>query len=548
MPIGLEAASGRAASVGSLVVVRVPRRGRGKVVEILGPETSIDAVITGLLVHRGIRPVDGPSTTAEREAAWISAEPGAEGRVDLRKHASITIDPDDARDFDDAIGVSRSADGEVVAYVHIADVSACVHSATAVDARAEHRAFSAYVPGQVVPMLPEALSDDACSLRPGQDRPAVTVELAFDGNGRVASSTFYRSLIRSRARLTYTQAEEILAGRERAEPDVAEVLRRAQSVAAQLRHRRFARGALRLESPELTFTLDGEGGVAGAALEHEPAAHALVEEFMVAANEAVGAFLAQPKAPALFRVHERPDPQAVLGLLSRLAALEVPTPPRLESLTPAQAADLAAVAAEAVATYVRSTGRGGGAFPSIVLRSLQQARYDHANLGHSGLASAAYAHFTSPIRRYPDLVCHRSLLAELGLGDDPPPPDLDALAGRVSAREREIAAVEHAANDLCLAWLLDRRLFELGWEHAFDGEVVGVINSGLFVRFDGIFEGYLPARRIPGDYYELDPIGVALTGRRFGRTFRLGDSIQIAVSDIDRAEGKVSLALYTQNT
>ena len=201
-----------------------------------------------------------------------------------------------------------------------------------------------------------------------------------------------------------------------------------------------------------------------------------------------------------------------------------------------------------VAKYVEQSGRGEEAFPSLVLRALKQARYDPRNLGHSGLASRAYCHFTSPIRRYPDLVCHRALLNELGAADDPLPNDLPDLAEWASVREREAAQVEHAADAICLAWLLDRRLYELGWDACFDGEVIGAIGSGVFVRFDGVFEGYVPVRRIGGDYYELDPLGTALVGRRTGSRVRLGDPIAVRVEGIDRPSGKVNLAVCDKNT
>jgi ribonuclease R len=197
---------------------------------------------------------------------------------------------------------------------------------------------------------------------------------------------------------------------------------------------------------------------------------------------------------------------------------------------------------ERVTDYVERSGRGREAFPSLVLRSLKQARYDPQNLGHSGLASRAYCHFTSPIRRYPDLVVHRALLRELGLSDDPPPTDLEGLAEHTSAREREAAQVEHLADDLCLAWLLEATLFERGWDDPFDGEIVGMIASGLFIRFGDVFEGYLPARRLAGDYFELNDLGTAMSGRRAGGTYRLGDSIKVLVEKIEKAEGKVELS------
>jgi ribonuclease R len=186
--------------------------------------------------------------------------------------------------------------------------------------------------------------------------------------------------------------------------------------------------------------------------------------------------------------------------------------------------------------------RGREAYPTLVLRALKQARYDPRNLGHSGLASRAYCHFTSPIRRYPDLVCHRALLRELGQGDDPLLDDLPEAAEHCSVRERLAADVEFRADDICLAWLLEQVLFERGWDEIFDGEITGLIGSGLFVRFGEVFEGMLPARRLEGDYFELNPLGTALVGRRTQRTFRLGDGIAVRVESIRREEGKVELS------
>jgi ribonuclease R len=221
----------------------------------------------------------------------------------------------------------------------------------------------------------------------------------------------------------------------------------------------------------------------------------------------------------------------------------VPTPLAPERLTPQAAAELAGEISVRVTEYAEQSGRGREAFSALVLRSLKQARYDPKNLGHSGLASPAYAHFTSPIRRYPDLVVHRALLGHLGLADDPLPADLQALAEHTSEREREAAQLEYLADDICLAWLLERRLFEDGWETAWEGEITGLINSGLFCRFGEVFEGFLPARRLHGEFFELNTLGTKLAGRTTGRTYRLGDPIGVRVESITRNEGKVDLSL-----
>jgi ribonuclease R len=256
----------------------------------------------------------------------------------------------------------------------------------------------------------------------------------------------------------------------------------------------------------------------------------------------VARLLSSRKREAHYRVHERPEPQSVLNLLAKLADLEVPTPPapREDRLSPSEAAQLAAAIAERVLEF---EGRGREAFPALVLRSLKQARYDPANLGHSGLASTAYCHFTSPIRRYPDLVVHRALLRELGLSDEQQPDDLGELAEHTSERERAAAQLEYRADDFCLCWLLEQRLFEQGWDATFEGEIIGVIPSGLFARFGEVFEGFLPARRLTDDYYELNELGTQLVGRRGSRRYRLGDPVEVQVAEIRRHEGKIELSL-----
>ncbi|HYZ18819.1 MAG TPA: RNB domain-containing ribonuclease [Gaiellaceae bacterium] len=515
------------ALVGDLVVVR-KGRGRARVDRVLGSSKRIENVLEALLVDEGLRTDFEPFKLPDAEL---------EGRADLRDLVAFTIDPETAKDFDDAVSVRAEGDG-LRAWVHIADVSWFVPAGSPLDRGAAARANSVYVPGLVAPMLPHELADDACSLRPYVDRLCVTVEFPPEGE-----PLFYRSVIRSDERFTYGQVQRILDGAEQHE--LADELRLAERLATELRSRRFERGALRVESREIQFAFDGRGGVDRAWFESEPHAHMLVEELMILANEAVAALLAGRRREALYRVHERPEPQSIQLLLAKLADLGVPTPPApaAEAMSPADAARVAAEASERVTEYVGRAGRGVEAFPALVLRALKQARYDPENLGHSGLASTAYCHFTSPIRRYPDLVCHRALLRELGQGDDPLPEDPAGLAAHTSLQEREAAQVEWRADEICLAWLLEAELYDRGWEDPFDGEIIGVIPSGLFVRFGGVFEGYVPARRIPGDYFQMNDLGAALVGRRGGKPYRLGDRIEVRVEDIRRTEGKVELTL-----
>jgi len=522
VPLVLDAKSLGDVSPGDLALVR-PGRGRAKVERGLGSAKRIENVLEALLVEEGARVEFEPYELPDERL---------EGRVDLRDLTTFTIDPDTAKDFDDALSFRREPNG-IRAWVHIADVSYFVAAGSPLDHGAAVRAFSTYVPGLVAPMLPHELADEACSLRPHQDRLCVTVEMPPDGG----EPLFYRSVINSNARLTYGQAE-----RRDAPPEILEQLDLNGELASELRRKRFARGALDVQTSEVSFRF-ADGRVADAWLEAEAHAHMLVEELMILANEHVAAFLAGRNRAALYRVHERPDPQSIALLLAKLVDLGVPTPPVPDALSPQVAAGLAGEISKRITAYVGQTGRGREAFPALVLRALKQARYDPRNLGHSGLASSAYCHFTSPIRRYPDLVVHRALLRELGQGDDPLPEELGELAEHASAREREAAQLEYTADDLCLAWLLDDRLAERGWTDPFEGEITGLIGSGLFARFDTVFEGFLPARRLPGEFFQLNPTGTALVGRRSGRSYRLGDPIEVRVEAIARHEGKVELAL-----
>ena len=522
-------------SEGDLVSVEPDGGGRGRVIDRLGRPDDVRAVLRGVAIEQGVA-APWPEAV-EQEVAGLGADPAEGVRVDLRDRVCFTVDPPDARDFDDAIGVERE-DGGFRLFVHIADVSARVPAGSALDAEAALRGCSVYLPGMVEPMLPERLSADLCSLRADVDRGAVTVEIAPDG-----AMTAYRSLIRSQARLSYPQAERILAGDEHVAEDVERALHDAAAVADRLRAERFAHGAAHIESREVEFELR-DGRVAAAHEAEESVAHQLVEELMLLANRRVAELLSGVRAPAIYRVHPSPDPVAVESLVERLAALEVPTPPQPELHTPAQAGAYAAAVAESVARYVASSGRGRAAFPPLVLRSLERARYDTQNLGHSGLAFPAYCHFTSPIRRYPDLVCHRALVAHLGQGP-PAPADEDELARLAEAsshREREAALVERRGDDVCLAFLLEDVLFDRGWDEPFTGEVVGLIEGAVFVRFGDVFQGLLPAGRLGGgERWELDRLGVYLAGLTTGARLRLGDELRVRVRSIDRPRGRVLL-------
>ena len=267
---------------------------------------------------------------------------------------------------------------------------------------------------------------------------------------------------------------------------------------------------------------------------------------MILTNEQVAQLLERRRVPAIYRVHAQPDAARIERLLEQLAALGVPTPPLGQGLSPQEAGRVAAEASRLARREAARRGHGQGAYTSLVLRSLKQASYSERNVGHAGLGSTAYCHFTSPIRRYPDLVCHRALLALLGEGEKAPSlSEARDVAADCSARERESAQIERQADDVCAAYLLERELGERGLDAVFAGEVSGVIRSVAFVTFGGelgdVYEGMLPARRLPGERYELDRSEVALVGRGSGARINLGDPISVRVAGVDAARGRAEL-------
>jgi ribonuclease R len=570
------------------LVLAVPAPGdRRRVVEVLGPADSLEAALKALMYATGVRQGFSDEVLDEASAVGARAARPDGTRRDLAGLPTFTIDPDTARDFDDAISVARDGDG-YRAHVHIADVSYFVDQGGAIDLEARQRTASVYLPLWAEPMLPAALSSELCSLRPRIARKCVTVEFTFDAEGRRTSTQFHRSLISSDHRLTYGFVDGILeangaaaglavgadggpSGAPAAPPfdavapssaaaaprppatvpdatteadaNLVERLCLAAELAGTLRRKRFARGALRIGSFEPEYAFDDEGRLSGAAARPETASHALVEEYMLAANEAVAEFLLKRRARAIFRVHEPPDAQSAIELFDQLEELGVPVPalPGGALASGQLGAAYARAAAAIAATSVRE-GRGRQAWPMLLLRSLKQAVYAPANRGHFGLASQGYLHFTSPIRRYPDLVVHRALLKELGEGPGAPgDEELAALAEACSVAERSISRTEMDGDDIALTSLLDQRLLREGWQTVFRGEIIGLLGGGMFVRFGGCHEGYLPTRTLGAERFSLSEHDTALVGDASGRRYQLGDQIEVRVERVDRVRGRVDL-------
>ncbi len=518
--------------------------GGARALRPLGSAERASDVVSALFWDRGMRRGFPPKLETEAHEAATAAREASLTRRDLTRLATFTVDPATARDFDDAVSAEVEGDG-VRIWIHIADVSAHVRPGSGLDSEALRRGTSTYVPGSVEPMLPEVLSDQACSLAPGEERLAVTAEIVLGGDGESRSASFYRSRIRSDARLNYDQLDEIFGGRDEPPADVAQPLALARRAAAALAAGRPV-GSLEIESFEPEFSFDADGAVIGARSVPQTEAHKLVEHLMILTNERVAETCERRRVPNLYRVHEQPEPERIARLVEQLAALDVPTPPLPERLSPSEAGELAGEISRLVAREAVRRGHGRDAYTSLVLRSLKQAYYSDRNLGHAGLGSPAYSHFTSPIRRYPDLVTHRALLFAIGAGEQEPARDQVREAGRQSSeQEREAVAIERDADRVCAAFLLGRELFESGWKRSFEGEVSGVIGAGAFVRFGGeladVYEGLLPVRLLRGERFDLNETETALVGGRTGRTVRLGDPINVRVDSVDAPRGRVDL-------
>ncbi|HTU14792.1 MAG TPA: RNB domain-containing ribonuclease [Solirubrobacterales bacterium] len=518
--------------------------GRARMVRDLGRIDNATDVCEAFATEKLGRRGFAKGLEAEAESASLNPLDPPGGRRDLTEKPTFTVDPATARDFDDAVSAEREGDG-VRLWIHIADVAAYVRPGTALEYEAYERANSTYFPTSVEPMLPKVLSAGVCSLSPGVERNAVTTEILISGGGEVESAAFYRSTIRSDARLDYDQLDRIFAGREKPPEAVAEPIGLTRTIAADLAGKR-AGGALEVSSAEPSFRFDSDGHVISAAAEAQTEAHRLIEQLMVLTNEQVAAMLENRHTPTLYRVHEQPDPDRIEHLLEQLASLDLPAPPAYDGMGPSQAGQIAVEASRSVSREAARRGHGEAAYSSLILRSLKPARYSEKNLGHAGLGSTAYSHFTSPIRRYPDLVVHRGLLAELGAGEVKPEPGFVGLAAlHCSDKERASARMERDADDICAAFLLERELFERGRDSEFEGEVSGVIRAGAFVTFGGklgdVYEGFVPVRKIRGEYFDLNEQETALIGSKTGRAVRFGDPITVTVERVDSARGRVDL-------
>jgi ribonuclease R len=533
-PIGVGDPGAKGARPDDKVVidmVRFPshvRDGEAVIVEILG-QRGQPGVDTMSVIYEFNLPgeFDDDALEAARQQAAIFDESIPNGRQDLTDQTIITIDPVDARDFDDAISLERQDDnsgkgGHWLLGVHIADVSHFVQPKTPLDREAHDRATSVYLPDRVIPMLPEIISNNLASLQPDRVRYALTAMIEMTEEGVRVATDVFKSAIKSRRRFTYEEVDEYLANRaawkKKLTPEVHSLLGRMHALAMVLRRRRFERGALELSMPEMKIDLDSNGRVTGAHLQQNTESHQIIEEFMLTANEAVAEKLADAGLIFLRRVHGNPDPRK-LKLLTEFVRELGYDAENLENRFELQAL------LEAVKGDPRQH-----AVNYAVLRSMQRAIYSPEEEGHYALASDCYCHFTSPIRRYPDLTVHR-LIDVLNRGKKPEQrlDDLLVLGDHSSEREQRAAEAERELNKVkLLHYLSDKIGLEL------DGVITGVENFGLFVTgMELPAEGFIHISGLTDDYYKYDRAGHVIAGFRSGNSYRLGDTVRVAVAAVD---------------
>ncbi len=525
-------------------MVRFPshvRDGEAVIVEVLG-QRGMPGIDTLSIIHEFALP--GPFAEDALEDARLQAERFDESigtvssgvdRRDLTVETIITIDPATARDFDDAISLEKVDSGHWLLGVHIADVSHFVQPKSALDREAKDRATSVYLPDRVIPMLPEVISNNLASLQPDRVRYAITARLEFTDDGLRVGTEVFKSAIKSRRRFAYEEVDQYLAEkglveRETAKrtklalpPEVDALLERMFTLAMMLRKRRFRRGALELAMPELEIDLDKDGKVSGAHLAENTESHQIIEEFMLAANEAVAETLRDAGLAFLRRVHGAPDPRKLKALTAFVSELGFKT----ESLE-------SRFALQKLLDDVKGDPREH-AVNYAALRSMQRAVYGPEEEGHFALASDCYTHFTSPIRRYPDLTIHR-LIEDLAAGRSPEQhfEALLVLGDHCSDREQRAAEAERELNKVkLLNYLADKIGTQL------NGVVTGVESYGLFVTGSDLpAEGFVPIGALTDDYYRYDRAGHVIHGMRGGNSYRLGDPVRVAVAavDVDRRE------------
>ena len=513
------------------------RNPSGRVLQVLGRLEDPGVDLKVVMAKYGLPDVFPQDV--EAEAAGVPQQVRGEeiaGRTDFRPWATVTVDPETARDHDDAISLDRMPNGHWLLAVHIADVAHYVGEGSLLDQEAYLRGTSVYFPDRVVPMLPHALSSQICSLIEGQERLTQSVVLELDAKGAVRKVEYHDGVIKSAARMTYQQVQAIVDGdaplRQQFKPLIP-LFERMDELAKLMRKRRYERGSLDFDLPEPKLILDAAGAMTGIVASERLDSMRVIEEFMLAANEAVAARLHEAGAAALYRIHEQPDPERVEEFCELVASFGYRVPGNLEEIRPEDfqliLRQIEGKPEEKLVSY-------------LLLRTMKLARYHEANLGHFGLATEMYAHFTSPIRRYPDLVVHRALRALRaggGRGEAELREALPEMGRHLSEMERRASDAERELTEWKKVRFMADKLGEV-----FAGYVTGVQAFGLFVELDEIYvQGLVHVSSMTDDYYLFNEKAHTLKGENTRKAYRLGDRVEVQVVRVDLERRQIDFAL-----
>ncbi|MBQ0064175.1 MAG: ribonuclease R [Firmicutes bacterium] len=505
----------------------------GRIIKLLGNIHEKGVDITSILYKNNIRQIFGKKV--EMETSKIPAKVSKEDRLnrkDLRDLMTITIDGDDAKDFDDAISIEKEGNGYCL-YVHIADVSHYVKLGSAIDQEAYARATSVYVCDRVVPMLPFQLSNGICSLNPNVERCTLTCEMHIDAKGKVKSYAIYPSLIYSDCRCTYNKVNQYLAGIPMKEySHVTPLLDTLRECTFKLMDQTHKRGSIDFNTKEPKIELDDRGKPVAITCKDRGFSEQMIEECMILANVCVAKELNEKKIPGMFRIHEKPDPEKIDMLMSVCSLMKIPFEVDSENV---QTRDIQVMLESIEDEHTRDI------ISMVALRCMAKARYDEKCLGHFGLSLQEYCHFTSPIRRYPDLIVHRMLRKYLFEHESEKSKAKDEMkckrqAFHVSQKERDAIQAEREVNDHKMAEFMEKYIGQ-----KFNGTIVSVQNFGFFVELDNTCDGLVSLNNM-WDYYEYDELCMRLVGQTSKEVFQIGQQVQVKVLDVDVEKGQVGFS------